>query len=494
MNRTFACLTIATALCLVPVSASAQVQAGPGATPESQGMDAAALATLVDYGASVRMDSLLVLRHGQVVTEAYYAPFRAGMKHRVNSATKAVVGALTGIAIARGDLPPPETPLATLLPEVASASAADARWRDITLQHLLDMTSGIAWDEPLSDAVPRSMLGMERSRDWLAFILGQPIAQAPGAGFNYNSGNPHLLSVALTRRTGQPTEAYAAQHLFGPLGITDYRWRRDPQGVAIGGWGLYLHPRDMARLGQLYLQLGEWQGRQVVPRAWAARAFAPQVDMSLPGYRYADAWWALPALGATMMVGYNNQLVLVLPQQGLVAAVTGRARYRLDDLVKHLQRAVRSAAALPDNPPAQAALRERIAAAATPRVQPVPAGVQPELRRAAFTLEDNPLGVRELAFDLEASPPTYRLRLRSRDLTAPIGMEGLAAEGVDDGTPLFTRGLWTDARTLQVEQAWPEEAASVRYVLQFDGDRVEVTRTNDFGQRTVVRGRRVPGG
>lgn len=467
----------------------AMAQPTPVATPESQGMDAAVLANLIDYGANVQMDSLVVMRNGQIVAEAYYAPFRAEMKHRINSATKAVVGALVGIAAARGDLPAPGTPAASLFLELAGA--ADPRWREVTLQHLLDMTSGLAWDEPLRDAVPRTMLEMARSRQWVEFILAQPFAQAPGAGFNYNSGNAHLLSAAITRRTGQSAEAYAAQHLFGPLGITDHRWLRDPQGVSTGGWGLYLRTRDMARLGQLYLQQGEWQGRQIIPREWVARVFAPKVEMGFPGWQYADMWWAHPRLGAFMMVGFNRQVIVVLPQQQIVAAMTGRGMHPLENIAEQLQRAVRSATALPDNPQAQAALRERIAAMAEPKPRPGRAGVQPEVRKGTYALDDNPLGVRQLAFDFTASPPTYLMRLRSRDIAAPLGVDGLAAEGTDEGAPLFTRSRWDDARTLHVQQVWPEEGASVAYVLKFEGDAVEIARTNDFGVRTVVKGRRI---
>ncbi len=467
----------------------ATAQPTPVTTPESQGMDSAALANLVEYGANVKMDSLVVMRNGQIVAEAYYAPFRAEMKHRINSATKAVVGALAGIAIARGDLPPTGTPIASLFPELAGAE--DARWREVTLQHLLDMTSGIAWEEPLRDAVPRTMLDMARSRDWTRFILARPFAQAPGAAFNYNSGNAHLISAALTQRTGQSAEAYATKHLFGPLGITQHRWLRDPQGASTGGWGLYLGTRDMARLGQLYLQQGEWQGQQLIPREWAARAFAPQVEMGFPGWHYADMWWGHPRLGAYMMVGFNRQVVVVLPRQRIVAAVTGRGMHPLENLAEQLQRAVRSDSALPDNPQAQAALRDRITGVSTPRPQPGPVGVQPALRQAAYALDDNPLGVREFSFDFTASPPTYRMRLRSRDIAGPVGVDGLLAEGTDEGAPLFAAARWEDPRTLVFRQVWPEEGASVDYLLKLDGDSVEVSRTNDVGARTVVKGRRI---
>jgi CubicO group peptidase (beta-lactamase class C family) len=478
---------------LLFMCALARAQVWPESTPESQGMDSAALAALVEYGGNAKMDSLVVARNGRIVAEAYYAPFRADMKHRINSATKAVVGMLTGIAIARGDLPATDAPLSQVL--ARAAEARDARWKAITLQDLLEMRSGIDWNEPLADPIPRSMVDMERSRNWEDFILGRGMAREPGTAFDYNSGNPHLLSIALTRRTGMSAEDYARGNLFGPLGMDDLRWRKDPQGASIGGWGLYLRTRDMAKLGQLYLQHGEWNGRAVVPSAWTARAFNPTVEMSFPGLRYADFWWSLPQRGAFMMVGFNRQWILVMPQLHLVAAMTGRGHYPFEDVIAHLQRAVRSEQALADNPQARAVLRERIEAAATdtgmaPMGAPVEA-VNPQPAQAAYRFDDNPLGVRELHLDFGARTPSYRMRLRSRDITAPLGADGRFAEARDGETPLFTRSRWDDAQTLRVEQRWPEEAAGVGYVLRFRGDELEITRTNDLGRTTVVRARRI---
>ena len=468
--------------CAIP--AVAQAQAWPTATPESQGMDSAALAQLVEYGANVKMDSLVVVRNGRIVTEAYYAPFRADMLHRINSSTKAVVGTLAGIAIGRGELPAAETPVLDLFPE---AQPTDARWRAIQLRHLLDQTSGLAWTEGLTDAPPKTLLEMERSRDWQGFILQRGIVQTPGAAFYYNSGNTHLL--ALARGTGQNLEAYAAQHLFAPLGITRWRWRKDPQGHATGGAGLYLQTRDMARIGQLYLQMGEWNGRQVVPRAWAERALAPTVEMDIPGFAYADGWWAIPRRQAYFAAGFNRQLVMVLPAQGIVAAVTGRGSYPFTDLVAHLERAAKSATALAPDEAAQAQLQQRIAAAPAESTFDT-AAVTPAIpARSAWQVDDNRTGIREIALDLTTEPPAFRIQLRTRAFTGRIGLDGRFGAGEDAGTLVFTKGRWSDPNTLEVEQRWPEEAGAMFYTLKFDGDALSFTHVNQFGVKGVSAGR-----
>ena len=139
----------------------------------------------------------------------------------------------------------------------------DERKKAITICHMLDMTSGLEWSEGLDGF--RSFIAMERSPDWQQFILDQPMSTAPGTVFYYDSGISHLLSAILTRVTGKSALDYARETLFGPLGIEDVMWRADPQGVSGGGAGLYMHPRDMAKIGYLYLRGGVWEGKQILP-------------------------------------------------------------------------------------------------------------------------------------------------------------------------------------------------------------------------------------
>ena len=237
-------------------------------------MDSSLLANLIDFGATHELESLLVIRHGTIVAEAYYAPFRAGVKHRINSATKSVIGTLIAIALKDGLLDSPDHPVVDFFSDRTIANLDDNK-KAITIQNLLDMTSGLDWTEPLGEGLPQSMIAMERSADWEQFVLDRPIATKPGAAFNYDSGNPQLLSAILTRLTGQSALDYARKRLFEPLGISDVFWRSDPRGVSIGGYGLFLQPRDMAKFGYLYLRNGVWvdvrSSRRVGSKASAVR-------------------------------------------------------------------------------------------------------------------------------------------------------------------------------------------------------------------------------
>jgi CubicO group peptidase (beta-lactamase class C family) len=204
-------------------------------------MDSNEIVKLVDFGArrilatpgvtlSSMLDSLLVVRHGKIVVEVYYAPYAAGIPHAEHSVTKAVISTLMAIASKDGLLDSPRHRVLNFFDRSKIANV-DERKEAITVQSLLDMTSGIEWTEPL-DGRPDSVIEMERSPDWVKFILDRPMSSAPGDTFNYNSGNPHLLSAILTKLTGMNALEYAKTKLFGPLGINDLYWRQDPQGIS----------------------------------------------------------------------------------------------------------------------------------------------------------------------------------------------------------------------------------------------------------------------
>lgn len=314
------------------------------ATPEEAGMDARALDELVAFGAAQDMDSLVITRHGRLVREAYFGDFTVDQKHRINSATKGVVAALVGVAISQGHIQSTATPVLGFFGDHTVAHR-DARKEAVTVQHLLDMTSGLEWQEPLTGGRIASLLALRRSPNWVQYVLDQPMAQAPGTGFNYNSGNSHLLATILARQTRMPVRDYAQQQLFGPLGLQGIDWEMDPQGIHIGGFGMQMRTRDMARIALLYLRGGEWNGRQLVPREWVSRVFSPTVSMGMEPARYADQWWSVPERGAFMAVGFHRQILLVMPRHGIAAAFTGRKHWELatwldllDRLVKPLQR------------------------------------------------------------------------------------------------------------------------------------------------------------
>jgi CubicO group peptidase (beta-lactamase class C family) len=330
------------------------------ASPEDEGMDSEALAGLVAYGRTRSFDSLLIARHGRLVLDAYYAPYSANIPHAVNSTTKSIVATLIAMLHADGVLDSLDHRVLDYFPDRDFANVDDNK-KAITVQHLLNMTSGLAWDEGLGTVRPLTEL--TRNRDWVRFILDRPMANRPGEMFYYNSGNSHLLSALITRLTGRTAEDFAKARLFGPLGITDYVWPRDPQGQSYGGWGLSLKPRDMAKIGYLYLRHGRWADQQLLPPQWIEAVSHASVIMNNPGdrdLRYANQFWAHPDKHVFMTSGYQCQVIMVLPDLDIVAVTTGRDSCPLGKLADAISGAVRSDAALPASPEAAASLARAI--------------------------------------------------------------------------------------------------------------------------------------
>jgi CubicO group peptidase (beta-lactamase class C family) len=287
------------------------------ATPESQGIDAALLSKLAEEieARHVPLHSLLIIRNGYLISETYYQSYGPETKHDVWSVTKSVVATLVGIAARNGDIGDLQTPLADLFPGRVGPEA-DPDKAAITLEQLLTMTSGLDWVE--SDPTFGQLY---RSRDWVRFMLDLPMARKPGAEFSYCSGCSHLLSAIVAETTGENPEALARRELFEPLGIRDYVWETDPSGLPIGGWGLRLTPRDMAKLGLLYLRQGMWDGRQIIRSDWVLQATRrhTSTDGDL-GYGYQ--WWTYPRWNAFAALGRDGQTIWVAPDYDLIVVTT----------------------------------------------------------------------------------------------------------------------------------------------------------------------------
>jgi len=461
-------------------------------------MASAALAELVEFGASNAMDSLLVIRHGSIVTEAHYAPFQAGQKHLVNSVTKSVIGTLVGIALKEGTLATLDQPVIEFFPGRAIANL-DPNKKAMTLRSLLDLTSGLDWQEPLSTAVPETMLQMERSPEWVGFVLDRPMAQAPGLAFNYNSGSWHLLSAILAKQSASDTLIYAGDKLFTPLGISDVAWRRDPQEIPIGGYGLYMLPRDMAKLGYLYLQRGEWAGQRLLPSAWIDAIFQAQVDMRVGGgLRYANGWWAIPDRRVYLAVGYLSQLIVVLPDLDIVAVVTGRQYYPLRQVIDRIVGAVKSTHAIPADAEGNARLADRIRNAAIEIPSPV-GPVSPLAKIISgktYRFDPNPLGLESQRFDLAPVNPRYELVFQPHRPGAPptrirgsIGLDGyFRLSDADNAAILAMKGSWISADRFLVHSRFVPEGLTSIVTLTFREREVDLEFVDSRGQRGRMRG------
>jgi CubicO group peptidase (beta-lactamase class C family) len=282
-------------------------------------MDPQRLAQMLDAVRQERLGlhSLLVIRHGYLVSETYFGAYKPDTRHELYSCTKSFVGTLAGIAIDKGYIDGAAVRVVDFFPGRTIANA-DARKRAMTLDDLLTMRSGLDWQEG-----DTTYAAMYRSSDWVGFVIDGPMTTAPGKAFNYCSGCSHLLSAIVGQRTGMNTRAFAEKNLFRPLGISNVQWDTDAAGIPIGGWGLQITPRDMAKLGYLYLHHGQWDGRQIVSAQWVETATQKHTDTdgSL-GYGYQ--WWTYPALDAYTALGRFGQTIFVIPNLDLVIVTTAQ--------------------------------------------------------------------------------------------------------------------------------------------------------------------------
>ena len=290
--------------------------AWPVSEPEAQGMRSdrlvAGIGLLLDRPT---VESVLVVRHGVLVAERYAAGGTADDSRNVHSASKSILGALAGIALAAGAIGDVDDPIALYLPEAADPQAPLKG--EITVRHLLTMASGLAWEED------RTEYRIEDDDGWVEAILAQRMDATPGRNFLYSTGGTHLLSAVIAAATGMSTCDYAMARLFGPLGIAPEHWGRDPEGVYSGGYNLYLTARELALFGQLYLQRGAWESRQVVPAAWVDASWTTAWDTGA-GWDYGYLWWLTERDGLRIAVawGWRGQLVYVVPELDVVVVVT----------------------------------------------------------------------------------------------------------------------------------------------------------------------------
>jgi len=306
----------------------------PTASPESQGVNGSTLeyySNLADAGHFGQVHSLLVIRHGRLVHEAYYLGSDREQLHPVYSVTKTVTSALIGIALARGWLPGLQEKVLDYFPQYAEP-AHPGEWKSaMRLRHLLTMQAGMEWDEEGSSVeMPQNpVFRLINAPDWYRFILDQPMAGPPGAAFCYNSGASILLGGMLQRATGRSAEAIAAAELFNLIGIDRYEWNEGAGGVCNTGWGLRLRPRDMAKFGELLLRAGSWNGTQVVPPAWVQEIFTNRVELEYD-YGYGYQIWMMPlARGPAVnryeikiAWGYGGQFIFIVPELDMVVVST----------------------------------------------------------------------------------------------------------------------------------------------------------------------------
>ena len=280
-----------------------------------------------------RLHSLLVSHRGNLVLQHYAKGFRATRLANIKSASKSVISALVGIAIARGHIKGVDEPIVTYFPELRRDP--DKRKLEITIEDLLTMRSGL-------ESTSGSNYGeWVRSRNWVRHALERPVISEPGRDMEYSTGTTHLLSAILTKTTKISTWQFAQTALMRPIGVTLAQWTRDPQGIFMGGNEMLMTPRQMVAFGELYMNDGRHNGTPIVPESWIRTTCEPRTSSRWSSdRRYGYGWWIRDLGGRETCFawGFGGQYIFVFRDLGLVVVATSSTN--VDDERRGYRRAL----------------------------------------------------------------------------------------------------------------------------------------------------------
>ena len=476
----------------------------PRSTPEAQGIPSAAILAFVE---AVDRDldalhSFMLLRHGQVVAEGWWDPYRPADPHTLFSLSKSFTSTAIGLLVAEGRLAVDDPVLGFFGDDAPPEPSANLR--AMRVRHLLTMTTGHAKDTtgPMAE---------QPGRTWVQGFLAQPVEYAPGTHFLYNTGATYMLSAIVQKLTGGRMIDYLQPRLFARLGIANPRWETSPQGIDVGGWGLSTTTADIAAFGQLYLQRGMWQGARILPETWVDAATAPQVDNGPAdnpdwGQGYGYQFWRCRH-DAYRGDGAFGQYCVVMPDQDAVLAITGGLddmQPPLDLVWQHLLPAM-GAAPLPDDKAAQAALAGKLASLhllPPPREASSPTAARVSGRSYAVTA--NPDGIEMIRFDFDPAEARITVHLggqyqqivcgygqwrRGESALSPLDARHPLAEQPAEPWKIGASGAWTDGATYTAKLWFYETPFALTLTCRFAGDGLVVEQRANAGFGPLARPR-----
>jgi CubicO group peptidase (beta-lactamase class C family) len=443
----------------------------PRSTPEAQGVSSAGIFGFLEALAKSQHEfhSFMMVRHGHVIAEGWWAPYRADLNQMLYSLSKSFTSTAVGLAASEGKLKV-EDRVVSFFPDDLPQAVSD-HLAELRVKHLLTMSVGHAQD---------SMLAIDKSQDWVKAFLALPIPNPPGSVFLYNSGATYMLSAIVQKVTGQKLIDYLRPRLFGPLGIEGMTWESCPRGINTGGWGLAVPTEALARFGQLYLQKGVWDGRPILPAAWVEEATTFKIQQPAPagadledlkrtsdwhqGYCYQ--FWRCRHNGFRGD-GAFGQYSIVLPEKDAVIAVTSESPNMGAEISlfwEHLLPAMKDEA-LPPDKTSVAALHQALSSLA---LKP-PAGcaapaLAARISGKLFRMEANPMNVESISFHFENPECVFALKddkglhpIRcglgdwvSGTTDMPGTPPRLTARSLGPNSKVLASGVWKDDHTFEM--------------------------------------------
>jgi len=468
----------------------------PRSMPEAEGVSSSGILAFLDAVAQSKheLHSFMMVRHGRVVAEGWWMPYAPQFNHTMYSLSKSFTSTAVGFAVAEGRLTVNDKVVSFFpndLPETVSDNLAALRVKD-----LLTMSVGNE-KEPTRTIAPEE--------NWVKAFLAQPITHPPGSTFMYNSAATYMCSAIVQQITGQKVIDYLKPRLFEPLGIEGMTWETCPRGINTGGWGLSIQTEGLAKFGQLYLQKGAWQGRQLLPAEWVREATTFKIQQPTPanpkrpnersdwvqGYCYQ--FWRCRH-NAFRGDGAFGQFTIVMPDQDAVIVMTGESNNlqgELDLVWEHLLPAMKETP-LPADRPLQTRLQQTLSSLAL--TMPKGQSSSPLANRVSdkvFTLESNELGLQTASFTFRKDACVLTFRDVEREYPIVCGIERWQrGETTLPGTPprliaggaaksgtrskIATSGAWKDENTFELMLRYYETPHHDTVTCRFDGGKVTI--------------------
>jgi CubicO group peptidase (beta-lactamase class C family) len=453
----------------------------PRSSPESQGVSSSGILAFID-AAEKDIDALhsfMLVRHGQVVAEGWWAPYRAESRHELYSLSKSFTSTAVGLAVAEGKISVDDEVL-KFFPDDAPEEPS-RNLKSMRISDLLRMSTGHQSEPPRRpDAV------------WTKTFLAHEVPHKPGTHFLYNTSATYMLSAIVQKATGETVLDYLRPRLFEPLGIENPTWGTSPQGVSLGGYGLSVRTEDIARFGQLYLQKGKWNGKQVVPQSWVDAATARQTSNgSNPksdwdqGYGYQ--FWR-SRHGAYRGDGAFGQYCIVMPEQDAVVAITSGVRdmQAVLNLVWDKLLPAMSPSPLPDDEDARNQLRRRMAALSLrPQEGSSSADVASKVSGKTYKFPESERKLEAVRLEQSGDETTLVLRVDGKDQRIACGhgawKNGRLALGTSPEQPAAASCGWTSDDTFAVKVCFYETPFITTLKMKFSGDELRFDSESNVG-------------
>lgn len=469
------------------------------ATPESLGISSKAILNFIEAAEKERpneLHSFMLLRHGKIAAQGWWNPYNPDSPHMLFSLSKAFTSTAIGIAQSEGLLNIND-PVISFFPKETPKDPSK-NLKEMRIRDLLRMTTG--------HNVEVTDLMMKDTVSWIRGFLSLPVEHKPGTHFVYNTAGTYMLSAIIQKVSGKTLLEYLTPRLFEPLGIENPTWEKSPEGINVGGWGLKVHTKDIANFGQLYLQKGKWNGKQLIPSAWVTEATSLQTSNgSNPnsdwdqGYGY-QFWRCRHNLYRGD--GAFGQFCIVFPEQDAVLAMTSGSKDMgaiMNLAWKHILPALKNNA-LTDNKEAQVALQEKLAKLSLSMSNGEASSENSKsISEKLYTIEPNSEKITNIKFNLNTKKPSITFYRNNSPFNFPLENNGLAKGNYvstkGELIPIESSYAWTSPDTLEIKTYAYETPFTNIYTIVFKEEKVTITRSANVGSESntplIMKGQKI---